>query len=52
MIDITLLDLVLKGFALLALASIAIGVVHWLIRTPTLLMLALTLLGVSALLAH
>jgi hypothetical protein len=47
-----MIDLVFKGFALLALASIAIGVVHWLIRTPMLLMLALTLLGLSAFLVQ
>jgi len=47
-----MIDLVLKGFALLALASIAIGMVHWLIRTPIALMLALTLLAASAFLVQ
>jgi len=47
-----MIDITLKGFALLALASIAIGVVHWLIRQPTALLLVLMLLAVSTLLVQ
>ncbi len=47
-----MIDIALKAFALTALASIAIGAVRWLVRRPTALLLALMLLGVSALLVQ
>jgi hypothetical protein len=47
-----MIDIVLKGFALTALASIAIGAVRWLVRRPTALLLLLVLLGASALLVR
>ena len=47
-----MIDIVLKGFALTALASIAIGAVRWLVRRPTALLLLLVLLGASTLLVQ
>jgi hypothetical protein len=47
-----MIDSVLKAFALTALASIAIGVVRWLARRPTALLLVLMILGASTLLMH
>lgn len=47
-----MIDIVLKGFALTALASIAIGAVRWLVRRPTALLLLLMLLGASAMLVR
>jgi len=47
-----MIDIVLKAFALTALASIAIGAVRWLVRRPTALLLVLMLLGASTLLVR
>lgn len=41
-------DIALKGIALAALASIAIGIVRWLLRHPATLLLMLAILGVAA----
>ena len=47
-----MIDIVLKAFALTALASIAIGAVRWLVRRPSALLLVLMLIGASALLVR
>lgn len=47
-----MIEIALQCFALLALASIAIGVLRWLLRQPTALLLVLMLLGVSTLLVR